>query len=85
MDDMCLYHIQLRGQVDEAEINPMSPLQLVREWGEPAVTQFSIYTDQSGLIGLTRHLHNSGFVLLGIQRFEVISKADNEHSAMAHP
>lgn len=63
---MCVYHIQLRGLVDEAEINAMSPLQMVREWGETAVTQFSIHTDQSGLIGLMRHLHNLGFVFLSV-------------------
>lgn len=66
MNDICKYHIQLCGIVDEAEINAMSPLQLVWEWEETAVTQFSIRTDQSGLVGLIRHLHNLGFVFLAI-------------------
>ena len=68
MNDMCVYHIQLRGLVDEAEVNAMSPLHLVQEWGTTAVTQFSIRTDQSGLIGLMRHLHSFGFVFLSINR-----------------
>ena len=62
----CVYHIQLRGQVDEEEINGMSPLLLVHEWGDTAVTQFAVHTDQSGLVGLLRHLHGLGFVFLSI-------------------
>ncbi len=60
------FHIQIRGQVDEAEINAMSPVQLVRDWMKTAVTQFSVHTDQSGLIGLMRHLHSLGFVFLSV-------------------
>jgi hypothetical protein len=66
MNTVCVYHIQIRGLVDEAEVNAMSPLQMVREWGETAVTQFSVQTDQSGLIGLMRHLHGLGFVFLSV-------------------
>ena len=39
---------------------------VVVEWGATAVTQFSIRTDQSGLIGLMRHLHHLGFVFLSV-------------------
>ena len=66
----CVYHIQIRGQVDEDEINGMSPLLLVREGGDTAVTKFSVHTDQSGLIGLLRHLHGLGFVFLSVYREE---------------
>lgn len=66
MNTACVYHIQIRGQVDEAEINVMSPVQLVQDWMETAVTQFSVHTDQSGLIGLMRHLHSLGFVFLSV-------------------
>jgi hypothetical protein len=52
--------------VDEAEVNAMSPLHLVREWGATAVTQFSIRSDESVLIGLMRHLHHLGFVFLSV-------------------
>ena len=62
----CVYHIQLRGQVNEEEINEMSPLLLVREAGDTAVTQLSVATDQSGLIGLMRHLHGLGYVFLSV-------------------
>jgi len=63
---MNIYRIKLRGQVDEEEINGMSPLRMVRESGDTAVTRFSVNTDQSGLIGLMRHLHNLGFNFLSI-------------------
>ena len=33
-------------------------------------TLLSIGTDQSGLIGLIRHLHGLGFVLLSVNRVE---------------
>lgn len=66
MNTVCVYHIQLRGLIEEDEINAMSPLQLVKDWAETAVTQFSVHTDQSGLIGLMRHLHSLGFVFLSI-------------------
>jgi hypothetical protein len=64
---MCIYHIRIRGQVDEDEINAMSPLQMVREWVNSAVTHFSVRTDQSGLVGLVRHLHGLGFVFLSVE------------------
>lgn len=63
---MNIYHIQLRGQIDEDEINTMSPLQMACEWGDTAVSQFTVHTDQSGLIGLMRHLHGLGYVFLSV-------------------
>jgi hypothetical protein len=65
--DSCVYHIQIRGEINEAEINDMSPLHMQREWMDTAVTQFSVHTDQSGLVGLLRHLHGLGFVFLSIK------------------
>ena len=66
MNTVCVYQIQIRGLIEEDEINVMSPLQMVRDWGETAVTQFSVHTDQPGLIGLMRHLHGLGFVFLSV-------------------
>jgi hypothetical protein len=64
----CIYHIALHGQVDEGEVNEMSPLHLERETGDSMVTQFSVATDQSGLLGLMRHLHNLGYVFNSLNR-----------------
>jgi hypothetical protein len=66
MNDACTYHIQLDGQVDEGEVNAMTPLQITLERAEPAATLFSVSTDQSGLIGLLRHLHGLGLILLSV-------------------
>jgi hypothetical protein len=62
MNDIRTYHIELRGQVDEDEINATSPLQMTVVRVDQAATLFSVRTDQSGLIGLMRHLHGLGFV-----------------------
>jgi hypothetical protein len=66
MNDICTYHIQLRGQVDEDEINAMSPFQMTVERVDQAATLFTVCTDQSGLVGLMRHLHGLGFVFLSV-------------------
>ena len=68
MDELCTYHIQLHGRVDEDEINTMSPLQMTVTEIDTASTLLTVHTDQSGLIGLMRHLHGLGFVFLSVQR-----------------
>ena len=73
MNDLGMYHIQLRGAVDEAEVNAMSPLQMTRQRVDAAGTLCSVHTDQSGLVGLLRYLHDRGFLLLSFQRNEQTS------------
>ena len=74
MDKLCTYRIEVRGQVNEDDLDAMSPLHmtLVREdalgEGPHGSTFFTIHTDQSGLIGLLRHLHARGFVFLSVGR-----------------
>jgi hypothetical protein len=68
MNDICAYLIQLRGQVNEDEINAMSPLQMTVKQMDAASTLLTVSTDQSGLIGLMRHLHGLGFVFLSVKR-----------------
>lgn len=73
MHDICTYYIEVRGQVDESDLNATSPHQavVVRASGEedsPAVTLCTLHADQAGLIGLMRYLHGRGFVLLSVQR-----------------
>lgn len=67
MNDICAYLIQLRGQVDEDEINAMSPLQMMVTRVDTVSTLLAVNTDQSGLIGLMRHLHGLGFVFLSVK------------------
>jgi hypothetical protein len=68
MNDIGTYFIRLRGQVDEDEINAMSPLKMMVTEIDTVSTLLTVYTDQSGLIGLMRHLHGLGFVLLSVTR-----------------
>jgi hypothetical protein len=68
MQDIYSYHVKVRGPVDEQAFNAASPLQMTVVEAGPAATLFKIHTDQSGLIGLIRHLHRQGFVLLSVYR-----------------
>jgi hypothetical protein len=83
MNDVCTYHIQLRGHVDEGDINATSPLQITAVQVEAnkgdshAGTLLTVRTDQSGLVGLLRHLHGLGFVFLSVNRVDV-DAADKE-------
>jgi hypothetical protein len=66
MQDTCTYQIEVRGRVDEGDLNARSPLQMTVVRADRAGTLFTICADQSGLIGLMRHLHGRGFVLLSV-------------------
>lgn len=68
MHGICTYQIEVRGQVDEEAFNATSPLQVTVVRAEAYVTLFTICADQAGLIGLIRHLHRQGFVLLSVYR-----------------
>ncbi len=68
MNDLCNYHLRIAGQVDEGELNALSTLEMKIERIEADSTWLSVHTDQSGLIGLMRHLHGLGFVLLSFAR-----------------
>lgn len=60
------YLIRLRGLVNVEELNPMSPHHMTSIQAETSATWFSICTDQSGMIGQVRHLHNQGLIILSI-------------------
>lgn len=66
MDVFSVYQIKVQGQVEEREINAMSPLQINDVRIGQAVTVLVVHTDQSGMVGLIRHLHGRGFVFLSI-------------------
>jgi hypothetical protein len=72
MEDTFMYEIEVRGQVDEAAINASGPLRMrvIRVEVDDEMhldrTRLCVNTDQSGLIGLLRHLHARGLVLLSV-------------------
>ena len=68
MHDICTYHVKVRGQIVENDINAMGPYEMRAVQVNKEATHFAIRTDQSGLIGLLRHLHGRGFVLLSVTR-----------------
>jgi hypothetical protein len=70
MNDVCTYLIQVCGQVDISEINALGPVAMTVERVQPTATMLAVYTDQSGLIGLMRHLHGLRFVFLSVSRTE---------------
>lgn len=66
MDDICTYQIKVRGLMDENDLNAMSPVQMTVVWADAASMLFTVHTDQSGLVGLIRHLHERGLALLSV-------------------
>jgi hypothetical protein len=66
MCDICTYQIKVQDQVDENDLNANSPIQMTVVGVGMATTLLTICADQSGLIGLLRHLHGRGFVLLAV-------------------
>jgi hypothetical protein len=66
MDELSSYLILIRGLVEESELNATSPLQAAVIEINATTTLLSVDTDQSGLVGLLRHLHGHGFVILSV-------------------
>jgi hypothetical protein len=64
----CRYEIAVRGRVAAGELNAGSPVLMQVAGGDDLATRLAIETDQSGLIGLMRHLHGRGLVILSVQR-----------------
>jgi hypothetical protein len=67
MNEIIIYQIEIQGLVDERELNLNSPLYTKVVRVEAKSTLLSLHTDQSGLIGLLRHLHTQGYQLISIQ------------------
>ena len=68
MQEIYTYHIEVQGQVNEDEFNVTSPLRVTVRRANTASTLLTLHADQSGLVGLIRHLHHQGFVLLSLSR-----------------
>ena len=68
MQEIYTYNIEVHGQVDENDFNITSPLKVWVSRTDAAATLFTLHADQSGLVGLIRHLHHQGFVILSLSR-----------------
>ncbi len=74
LDQKTRYVIMTAGDVDATLVDWFGPIEIasVLQEGGEAVTMLSgIVTDQAGLVGLIRHLHGLGLVLLSIERVPV--------------
>lgn len=68
MDKQCTYHMEVLNGLDEVEFNASAPLIIKVVKMNPQATQCQVVTDQAGLIGLMRHLHAQGFIILSLRR-----------------
>lgn len=68
MEDVNFYHIRVRGPVDEADLNAGSPQHLTVAESGPDGALLTFSADQAGMVGLIRHLHGLGYVLLAVIR-----------------
>lgn len=64
MQEVFEYQIEVQGKIDESIFNATSPIRVKVEKTDGMATLITIRADQSGLVGLIRHLHHQGFVLL---------------------
>jgi hypothetical protein len=64
--DIRRYQLDLKGEIKEAALNATSPVHVRVMQTDAARSCITFEADQSGLIGLLRHLHQQGFVLLSL-------------------
>ncbi len=71
MDELCTYQIEIRGRADENDLNAISPIQMTVVRADAKSTLLTVSTDQSGLVGVLRHLHSRGLVLQSVRSVKV--------------
>jgi len=65
-NDQRLYQIKFSGKVDDDFVTSCCPPGIIIERNVDITILTNIRTDQSGIIGLIRHLHNLGCTILSI-------------------
>ena len=73
MDELRTYRIEIQGRADENDLNAISPFQMTVVRADAESTLLTVSTDQSGLVGVLRHLHSRGLVLRSV-RSEKVNK-----------
>ena len=82
LDERTRYTITVEGTIDANLADWCGPLTITAAPGrdEVKVTTLSgITADQAGLVGIIRHLHGLGIVLLTVERCEL-----NDESCLSH-
>jgi len=77
MKDICTYLLKLRGQVNDDEVNGLSPIRMKVKHVDAEGTLLTLCTDQSGLVGLMSYLHGLGFTFLSLTRIDLTRKEDH--------
>jgi len=68
IEDVCTYTIEVRGHVDENDVNATSPLRLEIQQTTETSSLIAACTDQCGMIALIRHLHGMGLVIESLHK-----------------
>lgn len=71
LDQPTRYTITVEGRIDQELVDWCGPFTAVHEWtpdGAPITRLAGLAADQAGLVGIIRHLHGLGIVLLCVER-----------------
>ncbi len=68
MGDTYSYLVQVRGNVDEVELNSGGPLTLKVEFCGDETSMLIAITDQAGMVGLMRYLNGLGIQILSVEQ-----------------
>ena len=63
IQDIHTYHIEVQGQLDKNSLNESGPVHIIITRADQSATILKFHSDQSGLIGLLRYLHQQGYVI----------------------
>lgn len=80
MHAICHYQLEVQECVFEADFNATGPLPVSVIHINPLATRLALDTDQSGLIGLVRYLHQQGIVLLSLCRTPIKAAKENDNA-----
>ncbi len=70
MEEFLEYRIQIQGKFDRDDLNRNSPVNLFLGEGSGSDSYIEVTTDQSGLIGVLRYLHQRGIVIRSMNLIE---------------
>ncbi len=71
LDQPAEYVVRVHGRIDGSLADWLGPVDVASAdaGGDAGITTLSgIVTDQAGIVGLIRHLHGLGIVLLSVER-----------------
>ncbi len=62
------YQIELEGDVHEDQLNATGPVSIQVTRASDDSSTVTVWSDQAAIVGLIRHLHGQGFVVLSVVR-----------------